>query len=73
MVAVGAGVIYGSRFINYQLTKNLIHYLGNRFLTWLTNLLFSAKLTDMETAYKIFRADIIKNMTLTSRLFEVEP
>lgn len=68
-----AAVVYGSRFIEYQPKKNFIHYLGNRFLTWLTNWLFGAKLTDMETAYKMFRADIIKNMALTSRRFEIEP
>ncbi len=68
-----ADVVYGSRFIDYQPRKNFIHYLGNRFLTWLTNLLFSAKLTDMETAYKMFQAGIVKNMALTSRRFEIEP
>ncbi len=59
-------VVYGSRFIDYQSKKNFIHYLGNRFLTGLTNLLFGAKLTDMETAYKMFRAEVVKNMILTS-------
>ena len=68
-----AHVIYGSRFIDYQPKKNIIHYLGNRFLTGLTNLLFGAKLTDMETAYKMFRADVLKKLVLTSRRFEIEP
>lgn len=66
-------VVYGSRFIKYQPKKNRIHYLGNCFLTWLTNSLFTSSLTDMETAYKIFRADIIKNLNLTSQRFEIEP
>lgn len=66
-------VVYGSRFIDYQSKKNFIHYLGNRFLTGLTNLLFGAKLTDMETAYKMFRAEVVKNMILTSCRFEIEP
>jgi len=68
-----AAVVYGSRFINYQPKKNRIHYLGNRFLTGLTNLFFGAKLTDMETAYKMFRADILKKMSLTAMRFEIEP
>jgi len=68
-----AHVVYGSRFIDYRPKKNFIHYLGNRFLTGLTNFLFGSKLTDMETAYKIFRADILKKINLTSRRFEIEP
>lgn len=69
----GADVVYGSRFIDYQPKKNLVHYLGNRFLTWLTNFLYGAKLTDMETGYKMFRSDIVKKLALTSRRFEIEP
>lgn len=68
-----SAVVYGSRFIDYQPKKNHIHYFGNCFLTWLTNLLFGARLTDMETAYKIFRADIIKGLDLVSDRFEIEP
>ena len=49
-----AAVVYGSRFIDYQPQKNRIHYLGNWFLTWLTNRLFGAKLTDLWTCYKLF-------------------
>lgn len=67
------GVVYGSRFIEYKPRKNFIHYLGNRFLTGLTNLFFGAKLTDMETAYKMFRSEVVKNMTLASCRFEIEP
>jgi glycosyltransferase involved in cell wall biosynthesis len=66
-------VVYGSRFINYQPRKNLVHYLGNYFLTWLTNLLFGSKLTDMETAYKMFRADVLKSIKLEGQRFEIEP
>ncbi len=66
-------VVYGSRFIEYRPKKNFIHYFGNRFLTELTNLFFSAKLTDMETAYKMFPADILKKIPLTACRFEIEP
>lgn len=68
-----AEVVYGSRFINYQPKKNRVHYWGNRFLTWLTNFLYGAKLTDMETGYKMFRSDVVKNLNLTGRRFEIEP
>jgi glycosyltransferase involved in cell wall biosynthesis len=66
-------VVYGSRFIKYQPKKNFIHYLGNRFLTWATNLLFGSNLTDMETGYKLFRADILRGLDLISARFEIEP
>ncbi|MDD2753684.1 MAG: glycosyltransferase family 2 protein [Candidatus Portnoybacteria bacterium] len=66
-------VVYGSRFVGYRPEKNKVHYLGNRFLTGLTNFLFGAKLTDMETAYKMFRADILKNLSLAGKRFEIEP
>jgi len=66
-------VLYGSRFIDYRPKKNLIHYLGNRVLTATTDLLFGAKLTDMETGYKLFKADILKSLNLSSSHFEIEP
>lgn len=69
----GVGVVYGSRFMEYLPKKNRIHYWGNRFLTWLTNFLYGAKLADMETGYKMFRSDIVKNLNLTGRRFEIEP
>lgn len=68
-----AAVVYGSRFMDYQPQKNRIHYFGNRFLTGLTNLFFGAKLTDMETAYKMFRSDVLKKLSLAARHFEIEP
>jgi len=60
-------VLYGSRFISY------VHYLGNKFLTATTDWLFDAKLTDMETGYKLFRSDILKGLNLSSSHFEIEP
>ncbi len=66
-------VLYGSRFINYRSKKNLIHYLGNKVLTATTNWLFGAKLTDMETGCKLFKADILKSFNLSSSRFEIEP
>lgn len=66
-------VLYGSRFINYQPKKNFIHYLGNKVLTAVTDWLFGARLTDMETGYKLFQASLLKSMNLSSSHFEIEP
>jgi len=65
--------VYGSRFLNYSPAKNRLHYLGNRFLTRLTNVLFGARLSDMETGYKIFRREILLSLSLKSAGFEIEP
>lgn len=66
-------VLYGSRFIHYRPKKNFIHYLGNKVLTAVTDWLFDAKLTDMETGYKLFKSDILKSLNLSSSHFEIEP
>jgi len=47
--------------------------IGNKFLTFVTNVLYDTILSDMETCYKAFRADVIKNIPLKSRGFEFEP
>jgi hypothetical protein len=49
------------------------HMLGNKLLTLTTNILYNTILSDMETCYKCFRADIIKDIPLRSRRFEFEP
>ena len=49
------------------------HYVGNRFLTLLTNLLYNTVLTDMETCYKVMRADVVRAFTLRSNGFGIEP
>jgi len=68
-----ADVVYGSRFDpNSPVVHRTYHYLANRFLTSLSNWLSGIYLSDMETCYKLFRADLIKSMNLTSRRFEIE-
>jgi glycosyltransferase involved in cell wall biosynthesis len=69
-----ADVVYGSRFkkSTYQVHRTF-HYLGNRFLTFLNNLLSGIYLSDMETCYKFFKAEIIKNVILESDRFGFEP
>lgn len=67
-------VIYGSRFMGGpRSAMSLSHTLGNQLLTILTNLLFGTALSDMETCYKCFRRDVIADMPLRSRRFEIEP
>lgn len=67
-------VVYGSRFLGGpRAAMSLSHMLGNKFLTILTNILYGTSLSDMETCYKCFRRDVIADMPLRSRRFEIEP
>ena len=70
-----ADVVYGSRFVGGEEHRVLYfwHYLGNRFLTLLSNMFTNLNLTDMETCYKVFRADIIKGIKLEQERFGFEP
>ncbi|HPM77865.1 MAG TPA: glycosyltransferase family 2 protein [bacterium] len=68
-----ADVVYGSRFLGPRRAFLFWHYLGNRFLTFVTNLLYDTMLTDMETCYKAFRAHILKEITIRSNRFDFEP
>ena len=66
-------VVYGSRFSgNYEDMSNL-HYLGNKILTLLTNLMFGVMLTDMETCYKLLPGDFIRGVDIKSPRFDFEP
>jgi glycosyltransferase involved in cell wall biosynthesis len=67
-------IVYGSRFI-HQSNKNipLKTLLANKFLTQLTNLLFKGHLTDMETAYKVFKAEVLRGIKLKRVSFDFEP
>jgi glycosyltransferase involved in cell wall biosynthesis len=69
-----ATVVYGSRFRGGP-TKTMFfwHMVGNKFLTLVTNILYNTILSDMETCYKVFRADVIRSIPLRSRGFEFEP
>jgi len=72
----GAGVVYGSRFLKKfkkDETFILSHHLGNKILSILTTVLYGTKITDMETCYKLFKSDIIKNIKLNSKRFGFEP
>jgi glycosyltransferase involved in cell wall biosynthesis len=67
-----ADVVYGSRFTGERKNMFFWHWIGNRFLTLVTNILFDTTLSDMETCYKMFKADIIKGIDLRSNRFEIE-
>jgi glycosyltransferase involved in cell wall biosynthesis len=68
-----ADVVYGSRFLGRHRVFMFSHYLGNRIVTLLTNILYNTMLTDMETCYKVMRAGIVKGMNLQSNGFGIEP
>lgn len=69
-----ADVVYGSRFLGAPRRVTMFwHMVANKLLTFMTNLMFNSILTDMETGYKLFKREIIKEIPLHSRRFEFEP
>ncbi|MEM7112949.1 MAG: glycosyltransferase family 2 protein [Chloroflexota bacterium] len=69
-----AAVVYGSRFRGGP-TKTMFfwHMVGNKFLTLVTNIVYNTILSDMETCYKVFRADVVRDIPIHARGFEFEP
>ena len=68
-----ADVVYGSRFLGRHRVFLFTHYLGNVFLTFVTNVLYNTMLTDMETCYKVMRTEVLRSMALQSDSFGIEP
>lgn len=70
-----ADVAYGSRFLDLSGSKTVVkvNFLANKILTLITNILFGAKLTDMETCYKAFKTEFIKDINIKSDRFDFEP
>jgi glycosyltransferase involved in cell wall biosynthesis len=68
-----ADVVYGSRFLGRHRVFLFTHYLGNRVLTTITNMLYNTMLTDMETCYKVMRTEVLRSLTLRSNGFGIEP
>lgn len=68
-----AAVVYGSRFLNGSSGAPLVSFVANRVLTTATNLLYGSSLTDMETCYKIMRADVARSLGLKANRFDIEP
>ena len=65
--------IYGSRILKDNPYQYFTYYLGNRFLSFLTSVLYGAKITDMETCYKLLPAKIAKEIELKAKGFDMEP
>ena len=70
-----ADVVFGSRFIGGDEKRVLYfwHYIGNKLLTFLSNILSNLNLSDMECGYKVFKSNIIKNINLKENRFGFEP
>jgi glycosyltransferase involved in cell wall biosynthesis len=66
-------VVYGSRFIGPRKDMLFTHWLGNQFLTLLTNIMFDTTLSDMETCYKVLRADVARTLNIKSDRWGVDP
>src|SRR5215831_9094378 len=71
----GADAVFGSRFAGSEVRRVLMyrHQLGNRFLTFLCNMVTNLNLTDMETCYKAVRTDLLKSIPVVSNDFRMEP
>jgi len=70
-----ADVVYGSRFMGGDAHRVLFfwHYIGNRFLTLLSNMFTNLNLSDMETGYKVFKKEVLERITIQEKRFGFEP
>jgi glycosyltransferase involved in cell wall biosynthesis len=68
-----AKVVYGSRFTGERRNMLVLHWVGNRFLSLVTNLLYNTTLSDMETCYKLFDREVLEGITIDAKGFEFEP
>lgn len=68
-----ATVVYGSRFTGERKNMLFWHWVGNRFLSLCTNVLYNTTLSDMETCYKLIPSDLLKDLNLKAKRFEFEP
>ena len=68
-----AQVVYGSRFTGERRNLMFWHWVGNRFLSLVTNVLYNTTLSDMETCYKLFDRRVLDGITIKSDRFEFEP
>lgn len=68
-----ARVVYGSRFTGERKNMLPLHWIGNRFLSLVTNVLYSSTLSDMETCYKLFDRSVLEGITIQSDRFDFEP
>lgn len=66
-------VVYGSRFAGDYKDMSSLHFIGNKFLTMITNFLFNVDLTDMETCYKLIPGEFVRKLKIESDRFNFEP
>ncbi len=66
-------VVYGSRFLGSHLSTMFIYALGNKFVTFCTNILYNTNITDMETGFKVFRRQVLDGITIHAKRFDFEP
>jgi len=65
--------VYGSRFLGSHLSTMFVYALGNKFVTFVTNILYNTNITDMETGYKAFRKAAVKDFDIRAKRFDFEP
>ena len=68
-----ARVVYGSRFTGEHTNLMYLHWIGNKFLSLVTNVLYNTTLSDMETCYKLFDRQVLEGITIRAQRFEFEP
>ncbi|OGC38533.1 hypothetical protein A2526_06165 [candidate division WOR-1 bacterium RIFOXYD2_FULL_36_8] len=66
-------MVYGSRFLGEHKFSSFAHFIGNKVLTVITNILYGIKITDMETCYKLIPTDLAKTLDIKSKKFDMEP
>jgi len=66
-------VVYGSRFLGPHLSTMFVYAQGNKFVTLISNILYNANITDMETGFKVFRKAVLSGIQLESKRFDMEP
>jgi len=66
-------VVYGSRFLGAHLTTMFVYEVGNKFVTFVANLLYNTNISDMETGYKVFRKNVLDDIRIHARRFDFEP
>ena len=66
-------VVYGSRFLGPHLSTMFVYAQGNKFVTFVSNVLFNSNITDMETGYKVFRKKVLDGITIRAKRFDMEP
>jgi glycosyltransferase involved in cell wall biosynthesis len=73
ILAGKARVVYGSRFTGERRNMMFLHWVGNRFLSLVTNVLYNSTLSDMETCYKLLEREVVDGLHLTANRFDLEP